>query len=526
MQRMRFEFVLRSPQETARSIALSSGETLTFGRLKTCDVQLSDESVSRRHCTVQALEAKCVVADLQSANGTFVNEQRVTNADLNPGDTLRLGAVVIELVSAATTAPPTVTPVEASLNLTSDEAGKTLVRKAVDPNKLEFLSHALQEKKPTKTDKALLESAQRYLSTLHKVSDVLSRATSIEELIGAILSAVLEATKGHRAAILMRPSYGLASSGESVEVVGVRVRKGARTSGEMVLSRTIVRDVLDQGISAFTHDALADDRYSAGKSVVRQRLRSVMCAPMRTADAILGVLYVDSYSAYEFDELQLELLAAIGNQAGVALHRMRLVDEMERLFRDVTRAIAAIIDAKDGYTHRHSERVAAFAVRLARELGLTADERSAAELAGLLHDLGKIGVPDAILNKPGELTEFEYIEMRRHPVHGAEILSKIQNSKITSLLPGVKYHHERWDGTGYPEGLQGDAIPLLGRILAVADVLDALTSDRAYHTARSLDEVLRLVQAQSGRAFDPKVVAAAVALHAKGELALPIGLLR
>ena len=111
-------------------------------------------------------------------------------------------------------------------------------------------------------------------------------------------------------------------------------------------------------------------------------------------------------------------------------------------------------------------------------------------------------------------------------MHGAEILSKIQNSKITSLLPGVKYHHERWDGTGYPDGLKGDAIPLLGRILAVADVLDVLTSDRAYHTARSLDEVLRLVAAQSGRAFDPKVVEAAVALHARGELALPLGLLK
>ena len=215
-----------------------------------------------------------------------------------------------------------------------------------------------------------------------------------------------------------------------------------------------------------------------------------MCAPMRTTDNILGVLYVDSQTTHEFNEAKLELLAAIGNQAGVALHRARLMADMERLFLDVTKAIAAIIDAKDGYTHRHSERVAAFGVRLARQLGLSPDVRSVVELSGLLHDVGKIGVPDAILNKPGKLTPEEFEEMKRHPVHGAAILSNIQSQKVVDLLPGVKYHHERWDGGGYPEGLKGEDIPLLGRILAVADYLDALSSDRAYRAATPLDEVV------------------------------------
>ena len=183
----------------------------------------------------------------------------------------------------------------------------------------------------------------------------------------------------------------------------------------MKLSRTVVNDVLEKGISAFTDDALADERYVGGESIVRQRIRSVMCAPMRTTDEILGVLYVDSQMAREFNEAELELLAAVGNQAGIALHRAQLMAEVERLFLDVMKAIASIIDAKDGYTHKHSERVAAFGVRLARHLGFDADGRAVVELSGLLHDVGKIGVPDAILNKPGKLTDAEFKEMRLHP---------------------------------------------------------------------------------------------------------------
>jgi HD-GYP domain-containing protein (c-di-GMP phosphodiesterase class II) len=254
---------------------------------------------------------------------------------------------------------------------------------------------------------------------------------------------------------------------------------------------------------------------------VQQRIRSIMCAPMRTTETILGVLYVDSPTTHEFCESELELLAAIGNQAGVALHRARLMADMERLFLDVMKAIAAIIDAKDGYTHRHSERVAAFSVRLARQLGLLPDELGVVELSALLHDVGKIGVRDSILNKPDKLTDEEFEEMRRHPAHGAAILANIQSQKVMSLLPGVKYHHERWDGTGYPDGLKGEEIPLLGRILAVADYLDALSSDRTYRVATPLDDVVHLITQQSGLAFDPSVVEALVVLHEKGELALP-----
>ena len=510
---MRFEFVVRSGKEAGRTVTLSSGQTIALGRLKGCDVLVDDEAASRRHCTITARENLCVAADLQSANGTFVNERRITSIELAKGDRLRIGSTVLELLD--TNAPESgVRTSTTSLSIV-EARSQTLVQRAVDPTKLEFLSQIYKRK----DDADLLASAQKYLTTLHKVSDLLSRASSVEALFDSILSAILEVSGGDRAAILMRPADGSGTE-HQVDMVAVRTKDGGAT-GAVTLSRTVVNDVLEKGISAYTDDALADERYVGGESIVKQRIRSVMCAPMRTTDAILGVLYVDSQAAREFSEAELELLAAVGNQAGIALHRARLMAEVERLFLDVMKAIASIIDAKDGYTHKHSERVAAFGVRLAHHLGFDADRRAVVELSGLLHDVGKIGVPDAILNKPGKLTDSEFKQMRLHPLHGARILSNIQSQKVVSLLPGVKYHHERWDGQGYPEGLAGEEIPLLGRLLGVADFLDALTSDRSYRQGLPLEEALQMVKDLAGKAFDPVVVRAAVELHEKGELALP-----
>jgi HD-GYP domain-containing protein (c-di-GMP phosphodiesterase class II) len=507
---MRFEFVVRSGKEVGRTVTVNSGQSITLGRLKGCDVVVDDEAASRRHCTVTARADECVVADLQSANGTFVNEQRIATVALKRGDKIRIGSTVIELLAAAAPATGPLSTSSTELSIVESRS-QTLVQRAVDPTRLEFLSQVYKRK-----DEAhLLESAQRYLSTLHKVSDILSRAASVEALFDSILSAIIDVSGGDRAAILMRNTEtGM------VDMVAVRTKDG-KASGAVTVSRSVVNDVLEKGISAYTDDALADERYVGGESIVRQRIRSVMCAPMRTTDEILGVLYVDSQMAREFSEAELELLAAVGNQAGIALHRARLMAEVERLFLDVMKAIASIIDAKDGYTHKHSERVAQFGVRLARHLGFDADSRAVVELSGLLHDVGKIGVPDAILNKPGKLTDSEFKEMRLHPIHGARILSNIQSQKVVSLLPGVKYHHERWDGKGYPEGLKGEEIPLLGRVLGVADFLDALTSDRSYRKGLTLEEALQMVRDLEGQAFDPVVVKAAVELHQKGELALP-----
>ena len=212
--------------------------------------------------------------------------------------------------------------------------------------------------------------------------------------------------------------------------------------------------MIAQGVSVFAHDASSDARFSEGQSVIGQRVRSVMCVPLRTTDEILGALYVDSLSgAGRFNEADLELLAAIGNQAGVAMHRVRLMGELERLLLDTIKAIAATIDARDGYTHRHSERVAALTAQLAREMGLSQAERQTAELSALLHDVGKIAVPDSILNKPGQADRRGIrrdAEASRSTARGSSATSRARRSR--RCCPASSITTRSGTAPGIPKG--------------------------------------------------------------------------
>jgi diguanylate cyclase (GGDEF) domain/uncharacterized domain HDIG len=182
--------------------------------------------------------------------------------------------------------------------------------------------------------------------------------------------------------------------------------------------------------------------------------------------------------------------------------RERLAD----LYLATIRSLALAIDAKDQYTHQHILRVQQYAVATARQMGVTGDELVGIETAALLHDIGKLGVPEYVLRKPGRLTDEEFAKIKEHPRIGADILDPVPFP--WPVLPGVKHHHERWDGTGYPDGLKGEDIPLQGRILAVADVYDALTSSRSYRNAWTHERAVAEIREKSGTHFDPRVAEA------------------
>jgi putative nucleotidyltransferase with HDIG domain len=393
-----------------------------------------------------------------------------------------------------------------------EQALESVIRKRYEPERAGWLAALQESSGGPAPDPALLQRAQRHLMALHRVSERLAGARDLEGVSAIALEAILEVIEADRAALVLRredPQTG------GAELAATRTRG----DGDLPVnvSRALVADVIDKGVSRFARDARRE--VELGPDVAAGRARSMMCVPLRTTGQILGAVYVDTVNAPDrFTEADLELLAAIGNQAGVALHRVRLMSELGRLHLDTIRAIAATIDAKDGYTHRHSERVAALAGRLAAELGLSPEEQQTAELAALLHDLGKIAVPDSILNKPEQLSADEFAEMKKHPVHGAGILANIQSAAVMAVIPGVQYHHEWWDGTGYPEGLRGEEIPLLGRLLGVADFLDALTSSRSYRQPLAVDAAIRMVAEGAGTHFDPRVVEAALRLHERGEL--------
>ncbi len=198
------------------------------------------------------------------------------------------------------------------------------------------------------------------------------------------------------------------------------------------------------------------------------------------------------------------LLEATGSYIGPFLENASLYETQNRMFLGTLHALTSAIDAKDPYTHGHSERVAYLAAQLASAIGFEHDQVERVHIAGLVHDIGKIGVPEHILSKPGRLDDAEMNAIREHPAIGHRILQDIP--LLDDILPGVLYHHERWDGTGYPSGLAGDKIPLIARIIGVADTFDAMSSNRAYRPALTRDRVLAEIRNCAGTQFDPDLV--------------------
>src|SRR4051812_22499166 len=180
--------------------------------------------------------------------------------------------------------------------------------------------------------------------------------------------------------------------------------------------------------------------------------------------------------------------------------------ELQRSYRATVRALSNAVEARDAYTGKHAERVTAYGMGLARAVGLSLEASPQIEFGFLLHDIGKVAVPDAILFKTSELTDAEYALMAQHPVVGAEILRDVDFLGEGTLV--VRHHHERWDGTGYPDGLAGEEIPLAARVFSVADTLDALTTDRPYRPASGWEDARAEIARFTGRQFDPRVVAA------------------
>ena len=236
--------------------------------------------------------------------------------------------------------------------------------------------------------------------------------------------------------------------------------------------------------------------------------------PLIVKGDVTAVLSIGSKSPSAFTPENLSTLEKIASQIGVALENARLVTDLDELFMGTLRTLSSAIDAKSPWTRGHSERVTQYALSIAREMGLEETALKDIELAGLLHDVGKIGTYESILDKLGKLTDEELKVMRQHPVKGAEILAPIK--QMQKLIPAIKYHHEFYDGRGYPEGLKGEAIPFLARILGVADTVDAMGADRPYRKGRSADVIVAELKRCSGTQFDPNVVEAFLKTITKG----------
>jgi HD-GYP domain-containing protein (c-di-GMP phosphodiesterase class II) len=265
-------------------------------------------------------------------------------------------------------------------------------------------------------------------------------------------------------------------------------------------------------------NVITDHRFASQvEPVFGFRAENVVAVPVRGAQRMLGVLEAaNGAGAKAFDQGDANLLVLLGREAGIAMDHLAQTHANQQTIMELMRGMARFIDAKSPQQAGHSDRVAKVSQAIAEEMRLPSDKTGEAYLAGLLHDIGNIGVDDEIFLAPRKLTDEEAREVRRHASIGSEILHAV--GALRHLMVGPLYHHERYDGTGYPQGLKGEAIPLLARIVGVAEVFDALRSPRPYREAMSLPDALAHIRASAGASFDPGVASALLSAYQRGKL--------
>ena len=244
--------------------------------------------------------------------------------------------------------------------------------------------------------------------------------------------------------------------------------------------------------------------------------RNMIVVPVASKERMVGVLQAINKRKGHFTNDDLEMLETLAHQVGTAIENALLYQEQRETFLGITMAFAEALEKRDNYTGGHTRRVCEYSMAIARHMNLPEKQLQELHLSAILHDIGKIGVPDRVLQKPGKLEPDEFAEMNRHPVLGSEILEHVKS--LRAMIGGVRNHHEKYDGSGYPDRKKGEEIPLIGRIIAVADSFDAMTSTRPYRTALSHETALYELETNSGKQFNPDIVVAFLEVYKKGEL--------
>jgi len=277
----------------------------------------------------------------------------------------------------------------------------------------------------------------------------------------------------------------------------------------------------DRELEALIREAAADQLpmlISKGNGKrLPANVRSCMVAPLMIREKVFGVLTATiGNGEHRFSENDLYYLSFLTQHAANTIEKLALYENIYNNLFSTLYAFVKAIEVRDPYTQQHSSRVTDISLQLGRALGCSQEEMDILNFAGPLHDIGKIGIPDSILLKPGALTDSEYEKIKEHPELGADIVGKLGMWGREQEI--IRCHHERYDGTGYPAGLKQDEIPLLSRILSVADAYDAMASDRAYRKRMEVEKVLGIIRGAASTQFDPQVVEALLTLHGQGKI--------
>ncbi len=478
-----------------------------MGRRPENMLTLRDEHMSRFHALIERRGPRWVLEDLSGKGRTVVDGHPVQGSvDLQDHARVTMGRTTVRfrLTAEKDEGPDTQTlpempafdlrlPIMATPLPMLDEQLPDSLR--VMPPEPSSLGQDLND-----SDLGHVRQAGEHLQTLLKAHAIISDELDVEKLLERILDALFETYPAHRAVVMT-------ADGEQLNIRASRLGAAADPDLEPRISSTIAYRAFRDRVGVLTLDAGQDTRFDNNMSIVDQDIRSAICAPLLHRDEALGVIYLDTLgvrSAFTDDDLR--ILHGIAAAAAGALKNATLVRRLRETAMDTIFRLAVAAEHRDHDTGFHIHRMSEYAATLARGLGMDAAYAETIRLAAPMHDVGKIGIPDAILKKPGRLTAEEYEVMKQHTVKGGEILAGAQSELLQMAQNIALTHHEKFDGQGYPYGLKGAEIPIEGRIVAVADVFDAILSKRCYKPAFALEKGIEVLEQGKGRHFDPEVV--------------------
>jgi len=470
---------------------------VTIGRDSSNDIVLDDEEVSRFHVRIKKRGRLYVIEDLESRNGTWLNGDKILNAIIQNGDKILVGVTEmafltsepdIEIASEILKFDMVVAE-DLGLNGPIEMGTKTQREKKFTPIRLNQISVVDQLSSDIKAVKQIFDLHSNVLVS----HDLEEAAKTLLKSIGQIIPSA------SRAAFFL----WVAVNRQLVPTATRHFRK----KEPFLLSQRSLEDVIARGQGVLLQ---------AQAPGVTQSGRSRLILPMVHNEEPICVLHIESDNPKEtFTPKELEMVQALIARCAPTFEALLLRRELDAWMVGMIETMIATIEAKDTYTHGHSERVSRYSMAIADELKLNRDLKRLLLVSSMCHDIGKIGIPDAILKKASMLSAEEYEEMKLHPTIGADIITHMPNSQ--RFISGVKHHHEKWDGTGYPDGLAGEDIPFFGRIVGIADAFDAMVSGRAYSGFLDQDDAVAKL-ADERDLFDPEILKAFFRAHEKGTL--------
>lgn len=457
-------------------------------------LQVLDQGISRRHAEIFRIGEMFFIRDLGSRNGSFVNEERITEELLRFGDEIKIGSTVCSFEDRRPSGRNQPKPAPSDLDQIS---ATTTIR-------LDLLGDDLAADPSTEGHES------RDLQVLYKVAKTIASERDIKGLARKVVKLAATAVGADQGYLFIKhPDRGELTLAASWD----KEKSGKEPP---MVSRAIIKRVLKFNRGVLTSDASTDDRFKNRGSVVMKGIRSVICAPLVAMDQICGVLYLTSAKiAQAFTTEDLELVTTVGIQAGMAVQGITLSLAQEKNYLELVSALVRAIEVRDPISRGHSERVATYCAGIAQALGLSRARNRRVQLAALLHNIGLL----FLSTEEGGEQLTEEIDERRIAL-ACELLDKIQG--MSFLVPAVRHHRERWDGEGYPDKLKGEDIPLEARVLSVANDFDLMIEEAARNgeDLSTKDAVASLTSIDPS-AYDPEVLEGLVTAHREGWLYKP-----